>query len=214
MECGELIFEECRGVSYKVSPVTTDDAQSAVRLVSDTALVKECLAGKEAAWSQLIDKYKALIYSVPVKYGLPPQEASDVFQATCMELLTRLPELREPRALPKWLIQVAYHQCYHWKRQQQRLVSRDAGTELPEPEIPAMAEELVQQTEEEQMLREAMASLAPRCRKLVEMLFFEIPARPYTEVANELKLAVGSIGLTRQKCIDTLRKRLDELGFS
>jgi len=197
-----------------VSPVTTDDAEPAVRLVSDATLVKECLAGKEEAWSQLIDKYKALIYSIPVKYGLPPQEAADVFQATCMELLTRLPELREPRALPKWLMQVAYHQCYHWKRQQQRLVSRDAGTELPEPEIPAMAEELVRQTEEEQMLREAMAGLAPRCRKLVEMLFFEFPARPYIEVANELKLAVGSIGLTRQKCIDTLRKRLDELGFS
>ena len=85
---------------------------------------------------------------------------------------------------------------------------------LPEPEIPPMAEELLRQTEEEQILREAMTGLAPRCRKLVEMLFFESPARPYSEVANELKLAVGSIGLTRQKCIETLRKRLDELGFS
>src|SRR6266704_5118629 len=180
----------------------------------DPRLVKECLAGKEEAWSQLIDKYKALIYSIPVKYGLPPQEAADIFQGTCMELLTRLPDLREPRALPKWLSQVAYHQCYHWKRQQQRLVSRDGEANLPEPEIPPMAEELLRQSEEEQILREAMTGLAPRCRKLVEMLFFESPARPYSEVANELKLAVGSIGLTRQKCIETLRKRLDELGFS
>jgi len=43
-----------------------------------------------------------------------------------------------------------------------------------------------------------MANLAPRCRRLVEMLFFESPARPYTEVASELNLAVGSIGLTRR----------------
>jgi len=197
-----------------VSPVSADNEQQAARVTSDAALVKQCLAGKEEAWAQLIDKYKALIYSVPVRYGLPPQEAADVFQGTCMELLKRLPDLREPRALPKWLIQVAYHQCYHWKRQQQRLVSRDGETELPEPEIPPMAEELVRQTEEEQILREAMAGLAPRCRRLVEMLFFETPARPYSEVASELQLAVGSIGLTRQKCIETLRKRLDELGFS
>ena len=181
---------------------------------NDVRLVRECLSGSEEAWSLLIEKYKALIYSIPVKYGLPPQEAADVFQATCMELLVRLPELREPRALPKWLIQVAHHKCYHWKRQQQRLVSRDGEAELPEPEIPPVAEELVRQTQEEQMLREAMASLAPRCRKLVEMLFFESPSRPYSEVANELNLAVGSIGLTRQKCIESLRKRLDELGFS
>ncbi|HLZ11138.1 MAG TPA: sigma-70 family RNA polymerase sigma factor [Candidatus Acidoferrum sp.] len=197
-----------------MSPVSADNEQQAARVTSDAALVKQCLAGKEEAWAQLIDKYKALIYSVPVRYGLPPQEAADVFQGTCMELLKRLPDLREPRALPKWLIQVAYHQCYHWKRQQQRLVSRDGETELPEPEIPPMAEELVRQTEEEQILREAMAGLAPRCRRLVEMLFFETPARPYSEVASELQLAVGSIGLTRQKCIETLRKRLDELGFS
>ena len=197
-----------------MSPVTTETEKPSVRAVSDATLVKRCLSGQEEAWSQLIDKYKALIYSIPVKYGLPPQEAADVFQGTCMELLTHLKDLREPRALPKWLIQVAHHKCYHWKRQQQRLVSSDAEADLPEPEIPAVAEMLVRQTEEEQMLREAMGNLAPRCRKLVEMLFFEFPSRPYSEIANELNLAVGSIGLTRQKCIESLRKNLDELGFS
>jgi len=197
-----------------MTPVTTDAEKTAPRAVSDATLVKRCLSGQEEAWSQLIDKYKALIYSIPVKYGLPPQEAADVFQGTCMELLTHLKDLREPRALPKWLIQVAHHKCYHWKRHQQRLISRDGETELPEPEIPAVAEILVRQTQEEQMLRDAMASLAPRCRKLVQMLFFETPSRPYAEVASELNLAVGSIGLTRQKCIESLRKHLDELGFS
>src|SRR4029077_7542161 len=144
---------------------------------------------------------------------LPPHEAADVFQATCTELLSRLPELREPRALPKWLMQVAHHQCFRWKRQQQRLVSRDAEPNLPVPETPAIAESLVQQTQEEQMLREATAALTPQCRRLVELLFFETPARPYAEVAAELGLSVGSIGFTRQKCIARLRRHLDQLGF-
>lgn len=179
----------------------------------DRQLVKECLAGNEEAWSQLIDKYKALIYSIPVKYGLPPHEAADVFQSTCMELLTRLPELREPKALPKWLMQVAHHQCYRQKRQAQRLVSRDADADLPEPETPAIAEFLVQQTQEEQMLRDAMRTLSPQCRRLVQLLFFETPPRPYAEVAAELGLALGSIGFTRQKCMERLRRNLAELGF-
>jgi len=179
----------------------------------DRRLVKECIAGNEEAWSLLIDKYKALIYSIPVKYNLPPHEAADVFQSTCMELLTRLPELREPRALPKWLMQVAHHQCYRVKRQQQRLVSRDAEPEMPDPQTPAIAESLVQQTQDEQMLREAMQNLTPQCRRLVELLFFETPPRPYIEVAAELGLALGSIGFTRQKCIERLRRNLDELGF-
>jgi RNA polymerase sigma factor (sigma-70 family) len=196
-----------------MSPVIAKAVKKARNGWDDTRLVKECLAGNEEAWSLLIDKYKALIYSIPVKYGLPPHEAADVFQSACMELLTRLPELREPRALPKWLMQVAHHQCYRVKRQAQRLVSRDGEPYLPEPETPAVAEALVQQTQEEQMLREAMGTLTPQCRRLVELLFFETPARPYKQVAAELGLALGSIGFTRQKCIERLRRNLDELGF-
>jgi RNA polymerase sigma factor (sigma-70 family) len=196
-----------------MSPVMARAGKKPRNVWDDTRLVKECLAGNEEAWALLIDKYKALIYSIPVKYGLPPHEAADVFQSTCMELLTRLPELREPRALPKWLMQVAHHESYRAKRHDRRLVSRDAEPELPDPETPAIAESLVQQTQEEQLLREAMTSLTPQCQKLVELLFFETPPRPYADVAKELGLAVGSIGFTRQKCVDRLRRQLDILGF-
>ena len=198
-----------------MSPVLTKARKKPPGAWNDTRIVKACLSGDEEAWSLLIDKYKALIYSIPVKYGLSRQEAADVFQATCTELLVRLPELREPRALPKWLMQVAHHESYRWKRQSQRTVSRDdAEADLPEPATPAIAESLVQQTQEEQMLREAMAVLTPQCRRLVELLFFETPSRPYTQVAAELGLAVGSIGFTRQKCLERLRGQLEALGFN
>jgi RNA polymerase sigma factor (sigma-70 family) len=196
-----------------MSPVRAAAGRTAAPTWNDTRLVKECLEGNEEAWSLLIDKYKALIYSIPVKYGLPSQDAADVFQATCTELLARLPELREPRALPKWLMQVAHHECYRWKRHQQRMVSRDAEPDLPDPETPPIAETIVQQMQEEQMLREAISALTPQCRRLVELLFFETPARSYGNVAKELGLAVGSIGFTRQKCMDRLRRQLDVLGF-
>lgn len=206
--------EKRNGESLAMSPLTTKAEKKPPAAWNDTRLVKECLDGKEQAWSLLIDKYKALIYSIPVKYGLAPQEAADVFQATCTELLVRLPELREPRALPKWLMQVAHHESYRSKRQNQRMVSSDADPDLPEPAIPAMAESMVKQTQEEQILREAMAMLTPQCRRLVELLFYEVPARPYAQVARELGLAVGSIGFTRQRCIELLRRKLKDLGFS
>jgi RNA polymerase sigma factor (sigma-70 family) len=196
-----------------MTPAIESVGKNAARAQDDTQLVRQCLSGSEEAWSLLIEKYEALIYSIPVKFGLPQHEAADVFQATCVELLARLPELREPRALPKWLIQVAHHQCYKWRRQSQRVVSRDSEPDLPEPETPAIADALVQQTCEEQVLREAIATLSPKCRQLIDLLFLEIPSRPYSEVARELGLAVGSIGFTRQKCIERLRRALNDLGF-
>jgi len=102
---------------------------------------------------------------------------------------------------------------YRWKRHNQRVVSRDGENDFPEPATPAIAENLVQQTQEEQMLREAMALLTPQCRRLVELLFFE----------NSLAALCGSRGrtwprcrlyrFTRQKCLERLRRQLEELGF-
>jgi RNA polymerase sigma factor (sigma-70 family) len=180
---------------------------------SDAQLVAECLRGNEDAWSALIEKYKRLIYSIPFKYGLPPEDAADAFQRVCVELLERLPHLREPRALPAWLIQVTHHECYRIRRSHQRMVSPDAERAPLEPEVPAIAESIIAQAQEEQSLREAIASLSPQCQKLVKALFFESPARPYVEIAAELGLAVGSIGFTRQKCIARLRHRLEKKGF-
>ena len=110
-------------------------------------------------------------------------------------------------------MQVHIYASYRWKRSQQRMISRDADPGLPEPEIPAIAESLVQQTQQEQVLREAMSLLTPQCRRLVELLFLETPARPYAEVARELGLARGSIGFTREKCIERLRRQLSKRGF-
>jgi len=181
---------------------------------SDVRLVRDCVQGREEAWSALIDKYKNLIFSIPIKYGMSREDAADVFQAVCLGLLTDLSKLREPRALPKWLMQVTAHKCLHWKRQQLRLVSADSENgDLPEVEVPPVADRLLQEAEQEQIVREAIEGLAPRCRKLVRMLFFEERIRPYQEIAGLLGVAVGSIGFIRQRCLNRLRRRLDEMGF-
>lgn len=71
----------------------------------------------------------------------------------------------------------------------------------------------VRDDQEEQMLHQAMATLSPQCRRLVELLFLETPPRQYGEVAAELGLTLSSIGFTRQKCSERLRQSLNDLGF-
>jgi RNA polymerase sigma factor (sigma-70 family) len=181
---------------------------------SDRELVKACLDGNEIAWSELLAKYKNLIFSIPVRYGFSREECSDIFQAVCLDLIQQLAKVREPDALPKWIIQVTSHKCFHAKRQSQRLLYTDDGeNSIPEATVPPEAERNVRELQEEQFLRQAMNQLPSKCHKLVEMLFFEEPKRPYLEVASSLGLATGSIGLLRQKCLERLRKSLDSLGF-
>jgi RNA polymerase sigma factor (sigma-70 family) len=180
---------------------------------TDARLVRACLEGNEDAWSALVDKYKKLIFSIPVKYGFSADDANDIFQSVCVELISELPKLRKPKALPKWLIQVALHKCFHRKRQQLRTAAPDDTQQTPEEAVPPQMEGILIEVEEEQKLRGALSALAPRCRQLVEMLFFEEPARPYKDVAASLGIATGSIGFIRQRCLDRLRKQLVEAGF-
>jgi RNA polymerase sigma factor (sigma-70 family) len=181
---------------------------------SDEKLIKACLKGDAEAWAALIDKYKNLIYSIPVKFGMY-QDAGDIFQAVCVDLMSELPNLREHRALPKWLMQTCYHRCL----QQRRISGRLVELEPEHAEKPVntddnpLPEQMLVQLEQEQLLRAVIAEMPDRCERLIQMLFFETPARPYDEIAKELGLATGSIGFIRGRCLAQLRKQLEKKGF-
>ena len=178
----------------------------------DERLVQECLSGDEKAWNTLIDKYKRLIYSVPVKYGFSPDDAGDIFQNVCVDLFTNLSKVRKIESLRSWLITVATHKCFHWKKQQSGEVELDAMEQELAEEI-AAAPMVLQEVQEEQAVRDAILRLTPRCAELVKMLFYEQPPVPYNEVAQKLGLATGSIGFIRGRCLNRLQKILAELGF-
>jgi RNA polymerase sigma factor (sigma-70 family) len=186
---------------------------------ADERLIGRCLKGDQEAWSALIDKYKNLIYSIPVKLGMH-QDAGDIFQSVCVDLLSELPRLREHRALPKWLMQTCYHKCLHYQRAANRLVEldpegtgSDSGSLLPASSADDLPEHMLLQLEQEQILRDAISELPEKCERMVRLLFFEIPPRPYEDIARELGMATGSIGAIRGRCLAYLKKHLEKRGF-
>lgn len=182
---------------------------------SNERLVRECLAGNEEAWSALIEKYKNLIFSIPIKYGFSRDAAADIFQAVCLELLAELPRLRAPEALSGWLFQITSHKCFHMKRQERRYATgEDDGADLDSfAGKLENAEETLHEVQQEQVLRQAVSELSPRCHELIHMLFFDQPARPYREIAATLGIASGSIGFIRGRCLERLRLQLNKMGF-
>ncbi|MGH9534775.1 MAG: RNA polymerase sigma factor [Terriglobales bacterium] len=190
-------------------PAVTTPAETAW---PDARLVAACVAGDQRAWTALIARYQNLIYSIPVKQGMSGDDASEVFQSVCLSLLTELPRLRDPQALPAWLIRTTANRCSQMRRQQGRWLSAEAAEAEPsvEPEI----EHVLRQAQQEQILRQAIAALPPRCRQLLSMLFAATPARPYAEIAQRLGLAQGSVSLTRSRCLERLRRHLERAGFT
>jgi len=180
----------------------------------DEKLVEACLSGEQKAWHALIDKYKKLIYSIPVKNGFSQEDASEIFQSVCVDLFSELQKLRQPKALAGWLIQVTSHKCFHLRKQQKRLQQTDPESPEPSGNPDSHADNLICQLEREQALREAFVLLPDRCKELIHALFFSDPPLPYDQVAKSLGVAVGSIGFIRGRCLTKLRKSLETVGFN
>lgn len=180
---------------------------------ADSRLIRACLNGNEQAWAALIAKYKSLIYSIPLKYGASPQDAADIFQSVCVELFSELPRLRKSQALRSWLMTVTAHQSFRWKRRTQRR-AEDELTELDESQLPSdVPPDLIETVEREQILREAIAQLSPRCQEIIKLLFYEAEPVPYQDLAARLGLARGSIGFIRGRCLKRLERLLEAAGF-
>jgi RNA polymerase sigma factor (sigma-70 family) len=176
---------------------------------SDERLIDECLRGTEEAWAALIHKYKNLIYSIPIKSGLSRDDASEIFQQVCLSLVHELPHIRDPKSLAAWLIKVTSHACFQWAQREVRYQSL-------EPDLQSSSNspaELVSELEREQMVRDVIAAVRPRCMALIHMLFFESPPLSYSEVAQRLNIAKDSVGFVRMRCLLHVRTLLEKKGF-
>ena len=181
----------------------------------DPRLVDACLAGDEQAWHALVDKYSQLVFNISRRYGASREEAADLFQTIWLDAYNDLPKLRRKQAFKAWLISLAGHKCYHWKRKYMRQHGHEVASleakhlDRQADEQPEISERLAR----DQLLREAILDLPPRCREMIRLLFFCFPPKPYKEVAERLGLAIGSIGFIRGRCLKLLEKTLVRQGL-
>ena len=179
------------------------------RGVSDSALVARCLDGDDAAWNDLIGRYARLVEAVIRRYHLPAEEQADAFQDVWVALWRDLASVRSHERLGPWLVTAAGRIAWDARKRLQR-----GGGSEP---IDALAEMLADhddnpeqqaaRRETTQRVRDAMARISPRSRRLLEALFFDETVS-YTEIAVELGCSPNSIGPIRARCFKELRDAL------
>src|SRR2546422_11512467 len=83
---------------------------------ADAEIIDACLSGNEKAWQALVLRYKRLVYSVPVKWGLSPEDSVDIFQSVWLDCFRQLSSLRNIERLQPWLIRVAIRKCHRFSQ--------------------------------------------------------------------------------------------------
>ena len=167
--------------------------------LSDWELIEACLRGEERAWAQLITKYERLIYSVARAF-CAEEDCADVFQRVCLALYQNLERLRSDQILPAWLTTVARRQAYAVIRYKRRHIAIDENDVVVQATADVIGEEFE--------IELAVGHLDERCQKLIRLLYFDSKEPSYSEIAARIEMPVASIGPTRARCLEKLRKLL------
>jgi RNA polymerase sigma factor (sigma-70 family) len=158
------------------------------------------------AWDALVERYSPLVRSICRRYRLSGPDAADVGQNVWLRLVEQLDRLRDPAALPGWLVTTTQRECCQFVRTARR---RHVLERVPD------ADDILGQTgvvEQELLavelgaaLRGAFCQLPPGHQQLISLLIQDPPV-PYAEISARLGIPVGSIGPTRSRCLNRLRR--------
>ena len=188
-------------------------AQGATTADDDTALVARCIDGDNRAWATLVQRYQRLVFAIVTRMGLDEHAAADVFQTVFSRLFEQLPRIAEPSRLQAWIVTTAKREGLLQRKRGQRLVSMtndDEGGDGAEWDLAdesPIAEEVLSDLQQLNVLRNALEQLDERSRAVVLLLFRdEEDALSYEEVARRLGTSIGSIGPTRARCLEKLRR--------
>lgn len=172
-------------------------------------LVVAAAGGSRTAWNEIVERFNSLLIVTARRYRLTEQDIADVVQTVWMHLIEHVADLREPAALPGWLVSTTRHECA-------RLLSRGARQRPYDPQRPFegdqvtpdiagdVAEDLDRLSRQEAVLA-GFGDLPDSDRRLLVLLVADPPVS-YAEISKRLGIPIGSIGPTRGRALKKLRE--------
>jgi RNA polymerase sigma factor (sigma-70 family) len=173
-------------------------------------LVTRAAKGDKRAWDALVERFIPLIWSICRRYRLGNADAEDVGQNVWLYLADQLDKIRDPAALPGWLAATTRRECLRVLRttRGQPAARYVLDAQVIADERAGTAEQELLRAERHAALREAFAALPPSGQQVIALLL-EHPPMPYAQISARLGIPVGSIGPTRRRCLDKLRRHPD-----
>lgn len=175
------------------------------------------------AWARGDDKVDPLVrVMTPILWhvvracGLAEDDARDVIQSTWLALVRNRDHIADPQAVAGWLTITARREAWRTARRVRSQSTTDPeilqDIDLDRSDVASASGDPAEHAvvhDEQQRLWAAVGLLDERCQRLLRIVAFE--QRPdYAAIAAELDMRVGSIGPTRSRCLQKLRRHLGD----
>jgi RNA polymerase sigma factor (sigma-70 family) len=179
----------------------------------DAALVARCRDGDSTAWTALVKRHQRLVYAIVMRLGLDQHSAADVFQTVFARLVQHLPRIVDPQRLQGWIAVTAKREALLQLRRGRRTVSMsrddddDEGADWDFADSALLPGDALDELQQQDRLRHALDRLDERSRMLLLLLFRADDDKiSYDEIARQMGMSIGSIGPTRARCLEKLRR--------
>lgn len=181
---------------------------------SVAALVEKARVGDPRAWEDLVSRFGGMIAATGRRYRLAPADVAELQQTTWLRLVENIHRIEQPERVGGWLATTARRESlqllrraakYHGGADQ--MLANMPDKHLPEPDARPIAEE------RDVVLRAAWDRLKPRCQELLSILLTADPMG-YKALSELLGMPVGSIGPTRGRCLEQLRRLVAEMDMT
>lgn len=169
-------------------------------------LLARVVAGDEGAWKEVVDRYAGLVWSVARSYRLGGAATDDVVQTVWLRLAEHCARIREADRLAAWLATTTRNESLRAIRHAQRTTPQDVLDQRADTTAVSIEERIGDDVTLNAVLK-AFAQLSPEDQQLMRLLC-TVPPLDYQTIAEMLGRPIGSIGPTRARCLDKLRKAL------
>ena len=178
----------------EVNPNLSEKAQI------DYKLVQLAIKGDQKAYAELMSRYKDSIYFMLLKMVNNRDDADDLTIEAFGKAFKNLHQYTPDFAFSTWLFKIATNNCIDFIRRKRKFtfsidksMENDSGQEMQfEIKSPLLdPEEKMIKKQKAILMRDVVEKLKPRYKRLVELRYFQ--ERSYEEIADELKLPLGTV---------------------
>jgi RNA polymerase sigma factor (sigma-70 family) len=170
-------------------------------------IVRRCLAEDQKAWEVLTVRLTPLIFGICRTMRLSRDETRDVHGEVSYLLVKNLRNLRSPKKLLSYVARITKNEALKIIRKPKL---KEASESTLIEDLPGAwnqpPDELYDGVRRTEAVAKAMAMLPERCFELIWALFFDADEPSYKEISKRLGIPVQSIGPTRKRCLEKMKK--------
>jgi RNA polymerase sigma-70 factor (ECF subfamily) len=161
------------------------------RGAEDHVLIQRFLAGEEAAFERLVERYYQRIDRLAQQVVRHPMAAEDIAQEVFLRAYRGLPRFRGEASFYSWLYRIAINLCLNYLRRQAQQTSPPQDFEASAPPAAPDPSVLLETQERHRLIHRAIDALPARYR--IAIILRDLEGLSYQEIADVLDVPLGTV---------------------